>query len=342
LAERPSPSDRPKSTGDSGSTTPGSNPGPKPGAEPGQAPGLGHQVRRTRDAVLGLIAAHVDLARAEFSDIAGEVKKAAALGGLALLLILLTGLLLVIGLALFIGEALFGSMGWGVLLGTELMLALAAMFVLAIIELTPARVVEAIVIALFVSVVVAAILLSNWAWFARTYVGTPDLAVELVVAIVVGGVIGLIVGSLVGSAAAIGGLVGFAILAVAVRLLLGTFARTETMVAVLAAVVILGIFGAWLAPGRSRMPATIGLLLGALIGILIGLIAGAHPSRHVVGAVAAAAWLLVLPIATAYFVFSHGIDMEKLKKRFLPQQTIDTTKETIEWVREQMPLGRKS
>jgi len=26
----------------------------------------------------------------------------------------------------------------------------------------------------------------------------------------------------------------------------------------------------------------------------------------------------------------------------LPNQTIETTKETIEWVREQMPLGRKS
>jgi uncharacterized membrane protein YqjE len=328
LAERPSPSDQSKSS--------------NPGSDPGRAPGLGHQFRRTRAALFGLIAAHVDLARAEFSEIAGEVKKAAALGGLALLLILLTGLLLVIGLALFIGEAVFGSMGWGVLLGTELMLGLAAIFVLAIIELTPARIVEAIVIALFVSIVVAGILLSNWAWFARTYVGSPDLAVELVVAIVVGGVIGAIVGSLGGSAAAVGGLVVFAALAVLLRLVVGTFAGTETMVAVLAAVVILGVFGAWLAPGRSRTPASIGLLLGALAGILIGLIAGANPSRHVVGAIAAATWLLVLPIATAYFVFSHGIDVEKLKKRFLPQQTIDTTKETIEWVREQMPLGRKS
>jgi uncharacterized membrane protein YqjE len=326
LAEQPSPSDQSNSTAGSDSA----------------APRLGHQFRRTRAAVSGLIAAHIDLARAEFSEIAGEVKKAAALGGLALLLILVTGLLLVIGLALFIGEAVFGSMGWGVLLGTELMLALAAMFVLAIIELTPARVVEAIVISLFVTVVVAAILLSNWAWFTKTYVGTPDLAVELVVAIVVGGVIGAIVGSLGGPATAAGGFVGFAVLAVALRLLLGTFAGTETMVAVVAAVVVLGVFGAWLAPGRSRTPATIGLLLGALAGIVIGLIAGDHPARHVVGAVAVAVWLLVVPIATAYFVFSHGIDVEKLKKRFLPQQTIDTTKETIEWVREQMPLGRKS
>ena len=41
-------------------------------------------------------------------------------------------------------------------------------------------------------------------------------------------------------------------------------------------------------------------------------------------------------------VFRNGIDKEKLRARFVPDQTIETTKETIEWVREQMPLGRKS
>ena len=33
---------------------------------------------------------------------------------------------------------------------------------------------------------------------------------------------------------------------------------------------------------------------------------------------------------------------DSLKARFTPSQTIETTKETIEWVREQTPLGRKS
>jgi hypothetical protein len=326
LTERPSPSDQPASPGGSGPAT----------------PGLGAQFGRTRDALFGLIAAHIDLARAEFSEIAGEVKKALALGGLALLLLLLTGLLLVIGIALFAGEAIFGSMGWGILLGTELMVGLAALLGLAVIELRPVRLVEAIVIALLVSVVVAAILLSNWAWFGKTYVGTPDLAIELLVAIVVAGVIGAVVGSLGGPAAAVGGFVGFAMVGAGLRLALGTFAGTPTMVAVLAGAVVLGVLGAWLAPGSNRTSASIGLLLGALAGVLIGLAAGGHPSRHVVGAVALATWLLVTPIAAAYLVFRHGIDVEKLKKRFIPQQTIDTTKETIEWVREQMPLGRKS
>ena len=35
-------------------------------------------------------------------------------------------------------------------------------------------------------------------------------------------------------------------------------------------------------------------------------------------------------------------DEESLKKRFMPQRTIDMTKETIEWARARMPLSRKS
>jgi hypothetical protein len=54
------------------------------------------------------------------------------------------------------------------------------------------------------------------------------------------------------------------------------------------------------------------------------------------------ALLLFWPIVAAVFVFRHGIDTAKLRNRFVPVQTIETTKETIEWVREQMPLGRKS
>ena len=55
-----------------------------------------------------------------------------------------------------------------------------------------------------------------------------------------------------------------------------------------------------------------------------------------------AALLSGATIVAAVFVFRHGIDTAKLKDRFVPDQTIATTKETIEWVREQMPLGRKS
>jgi F0F1-type ATP synthase assembly protein I len=52
-------------------------------------------------------------------------------------------------------------------------------------------------------------------------------------------------------------------------------------------------------------------------------------------------FLIVVPVLGAFLVLRHA-DMEALKDRFIPKQTIETTKETVEWVREQMPLGRKS
>jgi hypothetical protein len=51
-------------------------------------------------------------------------------------------------------------------------------------------------------------------------------------------------------------------------------------------------------------------------------------------------FLLVWPALAAVLVLTH-IDGKELKQRFVPQQTIETTKETIEWVREQLPLVRK-
>jgi hypothetical protein len=41
-------------------------------------------------------------------------------------------------------------------------------------------------------------------------------------------------------------------------------------------------------------------------------------------------------------VAREGIDGDALKARFWPDETITTTKETIEWVRERTPLGPRS
>ena len=56
---------------------------------------------------------------------------------------------------------------------------------------------------------------------------------------------------------------------------------------------------------------------------------------------ALAVFLILYPALAGFFVI-RSTDFGELKKRFMPNQTIETTKETIEWVREQMPLGRKS
>ena len=91
----------------------------------GPAPELREQFGATRAAAIGLVKAHLELARAEFADILDEIKLVAILVGLAFVALFAVSLLLPIGLSLFIGETLFGSLGWGVLHGTLLLLGVA-------------------------------------------------------------------------------------------------------------------------------------------------------------------------------------------------------------------------
>ncbi len=255
-----------------------------------RAPGLGEQFGRTRSALFGLIAAHVKLAKAEFSEIADEVKRAAALGGVALLLIFLAGMLIVIGTLLYLGEAVFGSLGWGLLDGAELLIGVAVLLVLAIVDLSWGRAFSSFVVALGVGLVAAGVLAIDWPYVSHHYAGMPAAVV----------------------------------------------------LSVVAGVVVIGALGAVLGSGFGRGPAFLGFFAGAFCGLLLGLLASAGTGPRVAAAVGVAALLLFWPIVAAVLVFRHGIDTAKLKDRFVPDQTIATTKETIEWVREQMPLGRKS
>jgi uncharacterized membrane protein YqjE len=256
----------------------------------GEPPGLGEQFGRTRSALFGLISAHVKLARAEFGEIGGEIKRAAALGGVALMLLFLAGMLIVIGLLLYLGEAVFGSIGWGLLDGTELLLGLAALLILAIIDLGWRRTSSAFLVALGAGLVVAGLLAVDWKWVSQNYSGVPGAVVPPIVL----------------------------------------------------SLIVLGVLGAVIGSGFGRGPAAFGFAVGVLFGVPIGLLGAAGPGPRVAAAIGVAVLLLFWPIVAAFFVFRHGIDTHKLRDRFVPVQTIETTKETIEWVREQMPLGRKS
>jgi hypothetical protein len=273
LTDRSS-SREPSSTGDSAS----------------HAPGLGEQFGRTRKALLGLISAHLDLARAEFGEIGGQIKRAAAFGGIAMLLLFFAGLVVSVGGLLFLGEALFGSIGWGVLDGTLLLIGAAALLVLAVIDLDWSRVLAAFAVALAVALVVVGVLAVDWAAVSRNNHSLPGA---------------LVLGVFVGAVAF--GLVGLA-----------------------------------LGSSFGKAVASVGLAAGVVLGLLLGWLASAGPGLRVAIALGVAALMLVWPICAAVMVFRHGIDMAKLRARFVPEQTIATTKETIEWVREQMPLGRKS
>jgi hypothetical protein len=105
----------------------------------GEAPGLRAQATATFAAARRLVQAHVDLARAELADILDEVKRLLGLIGAAIGIAILASLLLLIGSLLFLGEWLFGSIGWGVLLGTLLLIDVAAMLVLAALDVPGRR-----------------------------------------------------------------------------------------------------------------------------------------------------------------------------------------------------------
>jgi len=273
-----------------------SNPPPR-----SEAPGLGEQVGATRDAAKRLVDAHLELARAEFEEITDAIKRAAALVGVAIGAAIFAGLLVAIGTPLFLGEWLFGSIGWGILLGLLLLLAVAvAAGVLALDMSKSWGVGRPFVAAAAIGIVVGVVLgldLTNRGWTAlgdAAFTGLDPATRPLVLAAAslaaIFGVLGLIAGGVNGGpGAAIGGLVGGAIGGA----LLGALTAIAT-----------------------------GPRVGAAIGVAVGLIV----------------WVALMGLD----IVRHGVDMDELKERFWPDRTIEVTKETIEWAREQMPLKRGS
>jgi hypothetical protein len=268
-------------------------------AGPTRPRGFIAQIGATRDAILSLVRAHINLARAEADDIKGEVTRASALGGLAIGAGILLAFFLPIGGFLFLGEWIFGSIGWGLLLGSELLIALAVTAVLNALRVPGLGrdALIALVIAILAGIV-AGLSLPNQL-FAR--IGEAlNLAVDpavrpLVVGVVLVGiivaVIGLVLGYRLGHSgkAAIGGLIG-------------------------------------------------GLVGGAIIGALLSIDYGPR-----IGAAIAVATFLAAWVALELLTFrEQGINADELKRRFWPQQTIDTTKESIEWAKARLPLGPKS
>ena len=84
------------------------------------------------------------------------------------------------------------------------------------------------------------------------------------------------------------------------------------------------------------------LLAGLVAGIVIGAISATTPAlpgrrRHRV-AVGYVMWiaLMIADVATT------GVDVDALKARFTPTQTIETSKETLAWLQSKMPPGTGS
>src|SRR6478735_4123626 len=261
-------------------------------------PGLTEQLKATRDAAMALVMAHVELAKAEAGQIAGEVGRVAALGALAIALVIFAVFLVVIGTSLWLGEWLLGSMGWGVLHGFLLFVSVAMAAGLGGLGIAPRRLGGAFLVSVVVAVVVGVVL--GLGLLNQLYTSVGDalgLAVDpgirpLVVGMLLGGLVGLVAG--ISAAVLMNASGGGRFVALAGLTVLG---------------VALGAFTA----------ITFGPQVGVGIGITLGYVT----------------WMALMGIDVA----RTGIDVEALKRRFYPEQTIDTSKETLEWLQKRMPPG---
>jgi hypothetical protein len=157
-----------------------------------------------------LLDAHIKLLRAELDVIGREIGLIAALVLGALALAFLTGILLYVGGALFLGDWLFGSMGWGIIHGTLLAVALIGFVGINLAGGDARRYGWGFVIGVVAAVVVALLLLSNVGneggeagrdWLVDQF-QTEQLPfgeewLVLLSGIVIGAILGLIVGLIV-------------------------------------------------------------------------------------------------------------------------------------------------
>jgi len=314
--DRGSPADASPSPGQPRAVDPDSPGDDEANAERGATPRAGSgdgrrgfraQFGAARGAAVRLVSAHVDLARTELSEIAGAIGRVAALLGAAFGLVLFAATLLTVGGSLFFGEWLFGSMGWGVLHFTELSLAVALGCVVVAIDVPPQRFRNPTLISLVGGVLVAVIAglyLFNRLWDQLGATFAPDLDPATSP---------LVVGIAVGAA-----------LGAAIGLLGGARSNRGGSV------------------GRVIMGAIAWALLGAAVGALVGAFSSITFRWRVAIAMGLATALGSWIALVAADVARSGIDAETFGRKFYPSQTIEATKETIEWVRKRTPLGPKS
>lgn len=155
-----------------------------------------------------------------------EVGRMAFLAGISFGAIVMLGLLVPIGTFLFLGDWLFGSLGWGILHGTLLLLGVAVAALVVALGIGGATVARDLAVAAVIGLAVGLILalnLSNLAWARLGEQVAPTIAAEVrplavgsAALAIVGAALGLLGGTRGGMGGAIVGLVGGAILGAAV------------------------------------------------------------------------------------------------------------------------------
>ena len=246
-----------------------------------------------------LVRAHIDLAKAEAGAIAGQVGQLLALSALAFLLVVFAVFLLVIGASLGLGEWILGSMGWGVIHGVLLFLSVAMAAVLFGLGIAGGRIVRSLAAGIAIGILVGLILGLHLP--NRLYTAIGDATALAVDP----GIRPLVVGILVG------GLIGL-----------------------LAGIVLAVRMGG--APGSRRFVAIAGLtVLGVALGAFTAITFSPQIAAGIGITVAYVMWMVLMGMDVA----RTGIDVEALKQQFMPSQTIETSKETLEWLQKRMPPG---
>jgi hypothetical protein len=277
------------------------DPSPDPPPPRSAPPGFREQLRATIAAAVRIVQAHVALARAELNAIAAEGKRFGTLSGVAAGLVLFALLFVPIGGMLFLGEWLFGSIGWGLLLGTELAIGGAVLLVSAALYVPSGTLVGRFVLALLAGVVVTIVLgldLPHQAFVSIGASAFPSMDPgprPLVVGLLIGAGVGLVAGLVIGLVK------------------------------------------------RRGLGGTVQLAIGlAILGLVIGALVAIDYSLNVTIALGLAVLLAVWPTLVGLDIRRDGVDIEALKNRFYPRMTVETTKETMEWLQKQRPLGPKS
>ena len=265
-------------------------------------PGLRVQFRVAKAAALDFARAHVDLARVEFDEIKGEIARASGLALLAIGCVIFAIFFVGISMFLFLGDVIFGSMGWGILLGLELLIAVAITAVLAALRIPGLG--RQVALALLPGIAVGLVLGFNlpnrlFAWIGEAANAQADLPIDpayrplLVGMVLVGLIMGLITAVLVGRSR---------------RSVTAAFG---------------GFFG--------------GLVLGGLFGAFLAIPFGWQPAAALGVATFLACWSAFIGLQAQ----RAGIDQEELASRFYPKTTIDTTKESIEWAKARVSRAPK-
>jgi hypothetical protein len=88
--------------------------------------------------------------------------------------------------------------------------------------------------------------------------------------------------------------------------------------------------------GGGRLAAIVGLaILGALVGAFSAITFGPQVGAAVGITVGYLTWITLMGVDVA----RQGVDVGDLQERFYPTQTIETGKETLEWLQKRMPPG---